>query len=481
MKLKYIFIALLPLVIFSCKPEMEDGFKPSSGDADFSTYVALGNSLTAGYADGALYHSAQAVSYPSIIAQGLQEVGGNDFIQPVVNSEQGVLPGKLELAVIDGNFTPVPAQDGELDPFYPPIGYAVHNLGVPGAKVAHLLAPGYGNVTNLAAGLANPYFVRFASSPDVTVIDQALSMQPTFFSLWIGNNDVLGYAASGGTGDVITPIADFATYFGGLAQYLNSSGAKGVLANIPDVTTAAFFNTVPGDALEVDITQAAMINVGIAQVESKVNEILTMAGLEEFSYNIHLSSGKNGFLIQDNEFLYRDLFNAIADTSTDSEMILFLHQAQFRQIDLAEGELLILLTPQDSLAMGMGSFFEFAPGMLLPFGIPSRYVLDKTELDLVNTATEQFNDIIKNTADQYGWAWVDINSKMDEMKDGMVYNGVSIDNEYVTGGVFSLDGIHLTPRGNAIVADLFIEAINKKYDSKISSVNVNLYPGVDLP
>ena len=55
MKLKYIFIALLPLVIFSCKPEMEDGFKPSSGDADFSTYVALGNSLTAGYADGARY------------------------------------------------------------------------------------------------------------------------------------------------------------------------------------------------------------------------------------------------------------------------------------------------------------------------------------------------------------------------------------------------------------------------------------------
>jgi len=57
-----------------------------------------------------------------------------------------------------------------------------------------------GNVAGVATGQANPYFVRFASSPSTTVIADAVAQNPTFFSLWIGNNDVLAYATSGGTG-----------------------------------------------------------------------------------------------------------------------------------------------------------------------------------------------------------------------------------------------------------------------------------------
>jgi hypothetical protein len=34
-----------------------------------------------------------------------------------------------------------------------------------------------------------------------------MSQKPTFFSLWIGNNDVLGFATTGGDGtDPITPL-----------------------------------------------------------------------------------------------------------------------------------------------------------------------------------------------------------------------------------------------------------------------------------
>src|SRR5690606_22308160 len=75
-----------------------------------------------------------------------------------------------------------------------------NNMGVPGAKSFHLVAPGYGNIANLTTGRANPYFVRHATSPDASVLSDALSMNPTFFTNWIGNNDVLSYATSGGTG-----------------------------------------------------------------------------------------------------------------------------------------------------------------------------------------------------------------------------------------------------------------------------------------
>ena len=482
MKNKYIILLAIALGFFSCKPEMKEGFEPSKGQADFSHYVALGNSLTAGYADGALYHSSQKASYANLLATQLKEVGGGEFKQPDIASEFGVLPGKLELVVVDGNLAPAPVitDPANLEGFYPPVGYPIDNMGVPGAKVGHLLAPGYGNINNLAAGLANPYFIRMASSPDISVIEQALVQAPTFFSLWIGNNDVLGYASTGGVGDIITPEANFTAYYANLAQAINNTGAKGVLANIPSISGAAYFNTVPGNALQIDAPTAGALNAGISAIEAQVNQILAMAGLDPFSYGITFNAGANAFLIEDNNFPYKALFNAIADTSTNVATKIFLRQAQFRQIDLSHGELLTLRTPQDSLKMGMGSFMPIG-GVMMPFGIPNRYVLDQEEIVLVNNAITTFNNIIKATADQYGWAYVDINSKFDEMKDGVIIDGVSLNADYVTGGIFSLDGIHLTPRGNAAVSNFFIEAINNKYGSAISTVNISEYPAVTFP
>src|SRR5690606_40188815 len=75
---------------------------------------------------------------------------------------------------------------------------AYNNMGVPGAKSFHLVVPGYGNIAALATGRANPYFVRHATSPQATVLEDAMSLEPTFFTNWIGSNDVLSYAISGG-------------------------------------------------------------------------------------------------------------------------------------------------------------------------------------------------------------------------------------------------------------------------------------------
>lgn len=77
-------------------------------------------------------------------------------------------------------------------------------MGVPGAKSYHLLANGYGSVAGLQTNppSSNPYFVRFASSDTTSVIADALAQDPTFFTLWIGNNDVLSYATSGGVGNI---------------------------------------------------------------------------------------------------------------------------------------------------------------------------------------------------------------------------------------------------------------------------------------
>jgi hypothetical protein len=480
MKLKYILLFAISIALISCKPEFKEEFVPSKGNADFTKYISLGNSLTAGYADGALYKSAQANSYPALLGMQFQEVGGQAFVQPVVESEQGVIPGKLTLGLVNGQLFPVPATDGDLAGFYPPIDYSVTNLGVPGAKVSHLLANGYGNIINLAAGLSNPYFVRFASSPDISVIQQAVSLNPTFFSLWIGNNDVLGWASTGGSQGSITPQADFQAYYFQLTQALAETGAKGVLANIPNITIAPYFNTVPINALVIDAAQASQMNIGMAVVESNINTVLQMAGLPAFSYGIQFKEGVNNFLIEDNNFPYKNLLNAIADTATNVQTKMMMRLLQFRQAD--NNELLILTTPQDSLGMGMGSFmtFEGLPTPV-PFGIPNRYVLDQQEMDAVSEAIIGYNEIIANAASTHDWALVDIYGKFNEVNDGLVVDGITLNSEFVTGGIFSLDGLHLTARGNAFVANYFIEAINKKYNSSISRLSLTNYQGVKFP
>jgi hypothetical protein len=140
---------------------------------------------------------------------------------------------------------------------------ANQNLGVPGAKSFHLVANGYGNPAGISFKTANPYFVRFASSPTATVVGDALAQNPTFFSLWIGNNDVLGYATSGGDGtlDQITPN-QILQYYSTLVTTMVSKGAKGVVANIPDVTSIPFFTTVPYNPLTSSVLGKGNVALG---------------------------------------------------------------------------------------------------------------------------------------------------------------------------------------------------------------------------
>ena len=241
----------------------------TAGSANFSTYVAVGNSLTAGYSDGALFIEGQEASYPNMLAGSFGEVGGGAFTIPLMADNLGGLTlfneplpdfeNRLVLDFSTGSPAPTRLSGQGTTEVSSVLAGPFNNMGVPGAKIFHLVAPGYGNLQNLAVGAANPYFARFASSPDATILNDALAQSPTFFSLWIGNNDILSYATSGGAGvdqqgnidpatygpDDITDPNVFANVYNGLLQGLTANGAGGVIANIPNVTTIPYFTTVP--------------------------------------------------------------------------------------------------------------------------------------------------------------------------------------------------------------------------------------------
>ncbi len=451
MNMKYFFYLALVLGLISCEPEITD-FTPDKGEADFTRYVAIGNSLTAGFADGALYQSAQPYSWANILGKQMESVGGQEFVYPEVESEFGVLTGKRKLGystscVGSTSLAPVP-DEGVLDPFSRHVGYPVHNLGVPGAKLVHLLANGYGNPALVPQGLASPYFARFAATPEISVLEQAISMTPTFFSVWIGSNDVLGYAVAGGDGDAITPSADFETYYQVLLQSLVATGAKGVVANIPDIETAAFFNTIPYNPIVLGEEQAVIVdqlNSGYAAYN---------AAMEQFGlpYRIEFSLGANAMVIAD---------PAMGALGLPAEL-------QIRQV--AENERVLLTLPQDSLQCANW-------GTMKP--IPPQFILTESELNSIAVATANYNATIQQAAEVFGLAFVDVNKLMNEVAEsGLRVDGIQFTQSFVTGNTFSLDGIHLTAQANAVLANYFIDAINQTYGANIPQVAVSSYPGI---
>src|SRR5699024_7115950 len=133
---------------------------------DFSTYVALGNSLTSGYADNALYREGQETSFANLLAKQLETVGGGEFKQPLVESGSvGVgieRNARLVLGINDVELSPVPAADqGDLSIFQNSVAAdgPFNNMGVPGATVITTVFNGYGHPAN-GEGNFNPFFTR---------------------------------------------------------------------------------------------------------------------------------------------------------------------------------------------------------------------------------------------------------------------------------------------------------------------------------
>lgn len=462
----------------------------SKGDADFTKYVALGNSLTSGYRDNALYIDGQNESFPNMIAKQMQLAGGGEFKQPMMSDNLGGIPAlgvgnKLVLAVnpTTGALGPVVASGTATNTIASIFSAGPYqNMGVPGAKSYHLLAPGYGSAAGLQTGTANPYFVRFASSATTTVVADAMAQNPTFFSLWIGNNDVLGYATSGGDGsNPITSEASFNEAYNELIATLTSNGAKGVVANIPNVTAIPFFTTVPYNPVPLDEASVTALN---QQVFGPLKQILTAYG-QGSRLNL-VKATQNPVLLKDESLtnLSAQITGALVAAGVPAQQagLMGVVYGQARHATSAD---LLPLTTSSVIGTAPSSPFAVAPfnkyGVTFP--LDDKHVLTSTEKDEVLAATATFNGVIKAAATAKGLAFVDANAKMLELAktSGIQFDGVKYTATFVTGGTFSLDGVHLTGRGYALIANEFIKSINAKYHSTLPLVNVNSYSGVEFP
>ena len=463
----------------------------TKGDADFTKFISIGNSLTSGYRDGALYIDGQNESFPSMIAAQMQLAGGGAFKQPLMPNNTGGFvglpgfPGKYTLTVSCGALSPGPtAAAAALDNVT--AGGPYQNMGVPGAKSFHLGAPGYGSLAGLQNGTANPYFVRFATSATASMIGDAVAQAPTFFSLWIGNNDVLSYATNGGigvdrTGDTnpanygsndITDPNVLAGVINGYVTALTANGAKGVIANIPNVTSIPYFTTVPSLPItNLTDAQVSQLNTAYAPYNGGILQLKNAGVITDAEYQSRIIKFTAGKVANGAVMLDKDLTNL---TSINPALRSYRQTTSKDLITLPASS---VMKPYEATCSPNG----ISAGTAVP--LEDKYVLSEKETGKVLTATAAYNTAIKSIATAKGLAFVDANAKMIELSksSGIMYDGVKYTATFVTGGTFSLDGVHLTGRGYALIANEFMKEINTKYRSTLPMVNVNNYSGVQFP
>ncbi len=530
-KFIYLFFSLIIASGFvACEPEFENPIDETnnynSGEADFSNYVAVGNSLTSGYTNGTLYRSSQKNSFAAILAEQMKLAGGGEFTQPYMEDDvndvggmtfggQVILAPKLVIDVSDGgperiNQTPtVDVTNIHPGPY--------NNMGVPAAKIFHLAAPGYGNLANLPLGKANPFYVRMASSPDATIFEDVLAQNPTFFTLWIGANDVLWYATGGGVGvdqdeagnmdpstygsEDITNANVFAYIYNNIVTALTANGAKGVVATIPDVASVPYFTTIPYAPLNpaTNAEYAAMIPV-LNEKYGLLNQAFAYLGVPERS--IVFPEDAPGALVVKDEALtdISNELNAVLQASGVDAATATVLSAQYGQCRPANANDLIVLTAKSVIGQVNVEHMQELMAMGVPqadaaqlsiegitYPMEDKWVLTADELAHVQNVTNKYNAIIQGiAASNENVAVADMAAVMKEMTTGLViedgsiytadyFNGTNLDELS-----FGLDGVHPTPRGYAIIANEFIDVIERNFGANLPKVIPANYPTFDI-
>ena len=370
------------------------------GGAIFKSYVAIGNSITAGYQSSGINDSTQRQSYALLLAGqfGTQyhyaALAMPGCPPPLANTQTGARVGS-------GTSTTCAARIGSS------VTDILNNVAVPGARV---LDPISG--TTVASNPLTTFILGGKSQ-----VQRALDANPTFVSIWIGNNDVLEAGASG----IIVPLtgvspgivstqAQFQTSYDAMIKALTDSepNLKGVLIGVVQV---AGIPLMQSGAL---IFSSPAIQAGINQVAGQ-------------PVTIHSNC------------------NGSASLVSVPQLIPLIRSGAH--------------PPLISCLPGV------VPGTL----VGDLFVLDATEQATLGAAIVGYNTYIQAKAATIGFAYYDPNVLLAALKaSGAIPPFPNFASTNQTFGTFvSLDGVHPAQATHVLIANALIGVINTKYGTTV--------------
>ncbi|PYQ64547.1 MAG: hypothetical protein DMF54_13850 [Acidobacteria bacterium] len=407
---------------------------PLFSQTAFHKFVAVGDSLVAGEEGNCLVERHQNRSWVKLVAN---QLGISDFQQPLI-SERALtnpLTGQPCLgAVISGQTITVGAvsqmgtnQNAALSRPYDNLGF----IGSPRIKDfvdLKVSVPGRSGTDNVAAIVLR----NFAGGPfeGMSAVDEANSLNPDLVGLWAGNNDVLGAATSAVAidGVTLTPVAAFEAKYTEVLTGLAASGRTIVTFTIPDVAAIPFETTIPPVVVNPATRQPVLVGgqpVGLLGPRT---------------------------------------------TSTCSTP----------PCPLPAGTL-VTLSASSLLAQGIGIPVALGgTGLPLPdggFSPPSTLnpgvLLYPDEVALIQQRTIDLNAKIGSISAANGAILIDAYSLFNEIKvNGFEIGGITLTASFLTGGLFSADGVHPSQIGYAIFADQVIQALNAAKGSGIERPDI---------
>lgn len=206
-------------------------FATTPVDPMFARYVSMGNSITAGFQSAGILDSTQNQSYAVLLSRAMH----GPFYVPLMR-RPGCPPPYTNVwtgaRLLGGSATTCALRSTQA--IAPPY---ISNVAVPGAKVIST----YNNLdTSSHSNSLTQFFLG-----GLTQVQAMQRAQPTFVSLWIGNNDVLGAATAAAAGDSnqITPVATFQTQYNTVLSAIDSAAPQGaILIGVANVTDVPYFS-----------------------------------------------------------------------------------------------------------------------------------------------------------------------------------------------------------------------------------------------
>jgi lysophospholipase L1-like esterase len=395
------------------KIESVSGPSLAANGVDLTTYVAVGTSLSAGYESGGIVDRHQIHSFPSLFARQIGKTvelaGGNgSFTQPTVNADG--IPALLEVK----SFRPTVINNtGRTQglPTNSTQATAYHNMGVPGAILLDLVDTTHyhATVAPVFRNAGGQLMFTIIQRNRGTILSQALSKAPTIMSLEYGANEVLGPTTAGVAPSNLTAIGYRQLMTGALnAIHATLPNTKVAVFNVPDVTSAPFFTTFPAFTAN-DTSGAPMPLIGVNGPLAQGDFVLLTAG--------SLLAAGTGFPVH-----------------------------------------------------GVNYVNPAAPGAGAP--LPESVILRSTEVAAAQAEIAGMNAVVDSVSLRPFVAKVDIHDFLQGIAaNGYPFGGTVYTSAFVTGGLFSLDGVHPNDFGYALMANQLIGAVNSKFGSAIPLVN----------
>jgi lysophospholipase L1-like esterase len=425
---------------------------PAAAQADFSKFYQIGDSITAGYLDGCWVQHGQVNSFGAILAR---QAGASGFEQPIMGEPglgNGVGPG-LGCLILTSLTPTFSRAESVLRPLNLNLPRPYNNLAVPGYKVKDVTD------SKSSADNANPLTDLVLRGSGATVLQQAASVKPTFVTIFIGNNDFLGAAAVGTAleGVTLTPLNIVLPKVVEILDTMKAAQGgtgKGVVMLLPDPTTLPFTSTISP-----------------------------------------VISGPDG----------KPLINP-----ANGYPLTFISKRIQKLDGIPTGDIgnpapipptsLITLNAAPLLAVGFGIPCSVLNAGGAPANDPRRANCDKPlpddfdpstgapgvvlypdEVLAIQNRIEVVNATLSTVGANDGFKVFDTGAFFkDLVKNGRSYGGISITTSYLSGGFFSLDGVHPTTIGYAIAADELIQFINSNFGTSIPRVDMPTYFGAAI-